>query len=275
MSLEESRKRKTPPRDEEEVLKNTPKEEPQTKIVVKESKCADSDSNLTVTDFQTTTENIEIVDHNLEKNKEKTNEHETTEKKSSFEVSLSVTNVSDVTMETGGKEPEEPVENSQPSILIKFRDTSVANQYKSSFIKFISSFVELEIKNQDKFTIEVEKDDYFNPEEWAVIDETIATETNTQSPSKKKKKKSKAKKELFIVDATPSQHSHQLDLRYTSKFTISTEKPSEENVDKPKQQTCFNCDQPHSLKDCREPKNYAKINEARQKFKQHQPLKSS
>ncbi|RZC40741.1 zinc finger CCHC domain-containing protein 8 -like protein [Asbolus verrucosus] len=195
----------------------------------------------------------------------------------------------------------EPVETSPCSISIKFHDKSVSEMYKSKFLKFLNSFIELQVKSQDELSVDVYRDETIKVDEWVVIDEIendakmdsntsvvidtntdIVVETNTSiiidtkdtsTPSKKRKKRSKVKKELFVLDATPSPNVPLSDLRYTTKFTINKEKAVEENVDQCPKQTCFNCNQPHSLKDCPQPKDYVKINAARQKFRQ-QPKSS-
>lgn len=152
---------------------------------------------------------------------------------------------------------------------ISFRDESIAKAYRPQFLKFIKSFIELNILSEDDLKISIAKDDTIIPTDWVVIDEVAET---PKSKSCKKHKKSKAKKDLFVLDTNPSINTKESQfMRYSSKFSVieHTEGGEEKNVPVTAQ-TCFNCNGSHSLKDCPEPKNFEKINAARQKFRNHQ-----
>jgi hypothetical protein len=158
----------------------------------------------------------------------------------------------------------EESKESDISISIKFHDDTTADLYKSKFLKFINSFTELQVKHEDSLTIDVYRDEH------AVVDENSVIQDDVKPGSAKKRKKhhSKVKKELFIVDATPSPTTVQTRPRYTTKFIINTDKEFQGNdTQQIKQPSCFNCEEFHSLRDCPYPKDYAKINMARQSFK--------
>ncbi|KAJ8952827.1 hypothetical protein NQ318_008148 [Aromia moschata] len=87
---------------------------------------------------------------------------------------------------------------------------------------------------------------------------------------KKKKKKNKKERDLFVLDNNPSvDENNGLCTKYCTKFQIDRSEKSTEDESEIKisAQTCFNCDNNHAIKDCPLPKNFAKINAARQRFK--------
>lgn len=166
-------------------------------------------------------------------------------------------------------------------ISISFGNKQLADSYKFKFITFLKSFVELEIVKETDLCITIQSDPLFNSSEWIVLDETLCSNQGSQestcvtlsgSPSKSRKKKAKKKKkeeDLFVLDTNPSQNEpSSLNTKYLSKFQIDIEEKDED--DTPKRvliQTCFNCNENHSLKDCPVPKVQARINAARNKFK--------
>ncbi|KAJ8984849.1 hypothetical protein NQ317_013050 [Molorchus minor] len=178
----------------------------------------------------------------------------------------------------------------QPCICINFSDQTVAEQYKSKFLKYIQSFVELQVENFDGLSINIQRDPTLNPNDWVVIDDTICLSevkelneenvvpglssdlSSDKSPGKKKRKrKNKKEKELFVVDTNPSSNENNISCtKYSTKFQIDKEESSPETAKlemKISTQICFNCDDNHAIRDCPLPKNYAKINAARQRFK--------
>lgn len=153
---------------------------------------------------------------------------------------------------------------------ISFSNEAIAMAYKPHFVRFIKSFVELTILNEDELKISVGKDNPLEPKDWLLVDEDSDIHI---SKSSKKRKKSKTKKDLFVLDTNPSLSTKEKQcLRYASKFSVieQVDNESEEKTVPVTAQTCFNCGGTHSLKDCPEPKNFDKINAARQKFRNHQ-----
>lgn len=159
--------------------------------------------------------------------------------------------------------------NDQYIMNISFKDENIAKLYKPKFVQFIKSFVELNILNEDDLKISIAKNGDIVSHSWVVVDEVSQITELSTPKSKKHRKKSKSKKDLFVLDTNPSiMTKENQSLRYTSKFSVIAEKSANEEVIVPvTAQTCFNCNGSHSLKDCPEPRNFEKINAARQKFK--------
>jgi zinc finger CCHC domain-containing protein 8 len=215
--------------------------------------------NLTVNECETQTkEQLTVLETELIKVETTITEHSL---ENSSPINLTVNECeTQTTTESVAEESKE----SDISISIKFHDDTTADLYKSKFLKFINSFTELQVKHEDSLTIDVYRDEH------AVVDENSVIQDDVKPGSAKKRKKhhSKVKKELFIVDATPSPTTVQTRPRYTTKFIINTDKEFQGNdTQQIKQPSCFNCEEFHSLRDCPYPKDYTKINMARQSFK--------
>lgn len=183
-------------------------------------------------------------------------------------------------------EDERDTTQSDPCICITFRNEEIAELYKYKFLQFLQQFVELEV-NSDGLTVKVQRDLTLDPKEWVVLDETMCLNETKElellrkpepplatspekTPKKKKKKKNKKEKELFILDTNPSQNENGVQFtKYSTKFQIDTNEKTAAEDDRIKVsvQTCFNCDSNHAIKDCPLPKDFAKINAARQRFK--------
>lgn len=142
-------------------------------------------------------------------------------------------------------------------MTIKFHSEATAEGYKSKFVKFLQSFIELTC-TQTNLSIDIARKE-------------TTDEIDLMSPSKKRKrKKSKSKsKDLFTVDTTPTVTRTENTLKYVSKYLVSTENELSEKDNRKCSPSpiCFNCDQNHALRDCPNPKNFAKINAARNKMK--------
>lgn len=151
-------------------------------------------------------------------------------------------------------------------ISVRFHDKSIAEKYSHRLVKFFKTFVEFRCF-EDDLSIDIVRNK----------DDDVDLLSDDKSPSKKRKrKKSKSKsKDLFVVDTTPTLSRVDNTLKYTSKYlmTVESELSSEkDNTKCPPVSVCFNCDQNHSLRDCTLPKNFIKINAARNKLKQQQQL---
>ncbi|CAH1118961.1 unnamed protein product [Phaedon cochleariae] len=165
-------------------------------------------------------------------------------------------------------------------IRISFSDETTSELYKFKFLKFLQTFVELEVESDDKLNISVKRDTLLNPTEWVVLDATMCLNEHEQNPvtpikmplkdktPKKKKKKDKKDKGLFVLDPNPSASETNTYSIYSSKFNIdlATENEEQDNI-RISTQTCFNCDGSHALKDCPAPKDFGRISAMRQKFK--------
>ncbi|XP_044266800.1 zinc finger CCHC domain-containing protein 8 homolog [Tribolium madens] len=145
-----------------------------------------------------------------------------------------------------------------PCISITFHNDVTAGLYKTTFLNFISTFPELQVRVENDLVFDVYRDESIASSE---------VHSGTDTTSKKRKKHSKVKKELFVVDVKPSPNANGTHLRYTTKFVINTEEAAEDNTKPTKTLSCFNCGEGHNLKDCPHPRDSAKINAAKQKIK--------
>ncbi|CAH0556094.1 unnamed protein product [Brassicogethes aeneus] len=160
------------------------------------------------------------------------------------------------------------------TISITFSNKNISDLYKDKFIQFIKNFVEFDVQSDD-LSIQISKDQFLNPSEWVVLDESLCKENKDISvvdlvtPVKKHKKKNKSKKnlDLFILDTTPSEEDSAVQMKYNSKFLIDAN-GGEKEEEKLSNVTCFNCGGGHSLRDCNIPKDFAKINAAKKKYMQ-------
>lgn len=176
--------------------------------------------------------------------------------------------------------------SSDSKIHITFGNKQLSDSYKLELIKFFQSYVELEIINETELSITIERDVLLNPCEWVILDEHNCTKhdfeetsfiSNLDTPSKSKKKKAKKKKkDTFILDTHPSECDPNIHAtQYLSKFQIDKEEQKVEDVSAKitSVQMCFNCNGSHNLKDCPDPKDYAKISAERNKFKTQKQTK--
>lgn len=168
-------------------------------------------------------------------------------------------------------------------IHISFGSKQLSDVYKFQFIKFLESFVELELIKVTDLSLTIQRDPNLNPSEWIVLSESFGSGYDSErllspiltpdTPTKSKKKKAKKKKkeeEIFILDTKPSQQESNAHIaKYQSKFQIEVGVKEDENKI-PKigsVQECFNCSENHSLKDCPAPRDHTRINASRNKFK--------
>lgn len=177
-----------------------------------------------------------------------------------------------------GEVPEE-TENAENNwdIKLEFNNCQIAEMYKEKFMKFIQSFVELEIApSSSDLELKIKRDELLRSTEWHVVEELTdlselkeATDDLTDSsPSKKhRKKKNKKEKPLFVLDTSPMEEDNnkETNMKYSAKFSISTSQ--EEDGAQRISNGCFNCGKNHALKDCPEPKDFTRINNARNKMK--------
>lgn len=196
---------------------------------------------------------------------------------------LSHKNAEDAEVCDGTSNKDCPIpDSSNSTIQISFNNKEMADLYKFKFIKFIESFVELEVVSETDLSITFQRDDLLDSSEWVILDETQCLEDieidlpkphiDNLSPKTRKKKAKKKKKDddIFVLDTNPSENEHNLNtLRYSSKFEIDFEKKVENDTAQRmvSNQTCFNCDGNHSLRDCQVPRNAYRINAAKNKFK--------
>lgn len=167
-------------------------------------------------------------------------------------------------------------DDAKPIITLSFASREAFESYGHEFTAFCKKYSEFQV-NQDinKFSINIfeNHDVHVNnySAKWNTIDKFDANVNfdinNQQIPSKKKQ--TKAKKELFTLDATPSISTSGSGCQYTSKFAVINNEPKTEDGNSVKKQNlsaCFNCDGAHALRDCPHPKDYHKINQARNCF---------
>lgn len=164
--------------------------------------------------------------------------------------------------------------NTSSIISISFKDVAIAKEYKPHFIKFLRTHPELNIvetDDDDCLTLKILRNADLPTDEWIVMDEALG---ETPKPRSRKRNHSERKKEndMFMLDTNPSITTKEnASLKYASKFSVGVNKEEEGTTEvKTAGGTCFNCDGNHSLKDCTEPRNYAKINMARNSYKSGQ-----
>ncbi|KAG5894153.1 hypothetical protein JTB14_001849 [Gonioctena quinquepunctata] len=167
---------------------------------------------------------------------------------------------------------------------ITFSNKNMSDLYKFKFLRFVESFVELEVVSEDELSISLKRDPLFNSSEWIIVDEIMVSKNSKEeieeeklcSPlpvtpekaKKKKKKKAKKEKDLFMLDTNPqNENEYNACAKYSSKFQIENNSDIEEEEVRVSSQVCFNCDGSHALKDCQLPKDFNKINQRRQRFK--------
>lgn len=163
-------------------------------------------------------------------------------------------------------------------ITISFKDAEVAKEYKPFFVRFLRAHVKLNVveTGEDSLSLKITRNRDASANQWLVLDETFDEVAKYERSRSKKRKRfdKKKEKDLFTLDTNPSITTKNVSTRYMSKFAVI-----EREEDKTERQeavkvfattTCFNCDGNHALKDCSEPKNYAKINAARNSFKNSQ-----
>lgn len=168
--------------------------------------------------------------------------------------------------------------NASSIITISFKDIAIAKEYKPHFLMFLNAHPELNVveTDEDSLTLQILRDADLSTNEWIVMDETCG-ESLKPRPRKRKRSERKKEKEIFMLDTNPSITTKEnAALKYMSKFCVTVNE-GKEKLDEVKTvgTTCFNCDGNHSLKDCKEPKNFAKINTARTNFKSTSQVKSA
>ncbi|KAJ8918642.1 hypothetical protein NQ315_013148 [Exocentrus adspersus] len=164
-------------------------------------------------------------------------------------------------------------------IHITFSDEKMADLYKVKILNFLQQFVELDVEESEGLSMKIKSNTLLDSQEWVVVDETMCIEevselatVSEKPPSKKKKrKKNKKEKDLFVLDTNPSENEKSVLTKYSTKFQIDIQEKEktkdQDEVKKISAQSCFNCSSNHAIKDCPLPKDYTKINAARQKFK--------
>lgn len=154
---------------------------------------------------------------------------------------------------------------------IKFRDKHFADSNKDNIIKAIMNVLSCNIREEvDETCLKIKFWEGKSASDMEITDDSdeglcLNDTTGVEN--------------LFVVDTTPSTNKNlngQPKFYSRTKYTIEDEKIvcTEQNNARPNcnQSVCFNCDGPHALKDCQEPKNFRRINQARNK---HREMKSA
>uniref|UniRef100_A0A1Y1N711 PSP proline-rich domain-containing protein n=1 Tax=Photinus pyralis TaxID=7054 RepID=A0A1Y1N711_PHOPY len=158
-------------------------------------------------------------------------------------------------------------------ITIRFDSLNSFNTYQEAICKLFKECIDLELdERKDDLLIRIYKDGTINRNEWVVLDELEVTLPLDKRKKRRKRKisveESESLNDTFVLDTTPSLSTNKNNLRYESKFDIASAiNKGADEVPKAGSGTCFNCDGSHNLRDCPHPKDYAKIQLARQKFK--------
>lgn len=148
--------------------------------------------------------------------------------------------------------------------------------YKEKLTKLLETLPEICVSvEENNSLICITKDNDILSDDWVMVDKEEIKLQKGNCKKKKKSKKPDKTEELFVLDTTPSITTKR-DLFYESKFSVLNKPNENENNSKSANLTaCFNCNESHNLRDCPQPKNYMKINAARQKFKSQQTTKTS
>ncbi|KAF2880311.1 hypothetical protein ILUMI_25869 [Ignelater luminosus] len=158
---------------------------------------------------------------------------------------------------------------------ISFSSSANFELYKEKLMKLLEPLPELCASvEENNSLICFTKDIDIISDDWVIVDKEEVKLLRSNNKKKKKSKKPEKDEELFVLDTTPSITTKR-DLFYESKFSVLSKPNENENNSKSANLTaCFNCNESHNLRDCPQPKNYMKINAARQKFKSQQTTKS-
>lgn len=158
---------------------------------------------------------------------------------------------------------------------IKFRDRNFADSSKDKIIKAIMGVLDCNIREHvDEVGLEVKFWEGKSASDMEITDDSDEGLCVNDAAGIDN---------LFVVDTTPSSNRNlngQPKFYSRTKYTIEDEKTNiAEQAVKTKsncnQSICFNCDGPHALKDCKEPKNYRKISMARNKHKEMKSAKNT
>jgi zinc finger CCHC domain-containing protein 8 len=136
----------------------------------------------------------------------------------------------------------------KPLIYVSFNEKSTFDSHRESFVRFLES----KLKTFKNRNCEVKEDSEIYTIE--IVDKSIN------------------KTSMFMVDKTPTSKKTSVDIPNYAASSDVLDHNSKESCEKKKMRnqrpanTCFNCDGPHSLRDCPKPKNMSKINKARGSF---------
>lgn len=151
----------------------------------------------------------------------------------------------------------------QEDITIVFRDAEIAAHYKQYFYLFAKSYSEFHVcENADGLSLGISVDRAtMDDGELIVIDDA-----DNERHDKKKRKRKKKKDDMFMVDTNPFVKNKECEsTKYCSKFSfVEGNEEGCEEEGKP-EMACFNCGGGHSIRDCKEPKDFARIRAAKMK----------
>lgn len=94
-------------------------------------------------------------------------------------------------------------------------------------------------------------------------DNLVVAPVDTKCKKKRKRCEKKSKDSLFMVDTTPSLSQEKTQFRYSCKFSLDNSEKSGDFHRKESISSCFNCSEPHNLRDCPHPKDFIRINKAK------------
>lgn len=175
---------------------------------------------------------------------------------------------------TSNSKDEKNSANDKFLFSLKFRDKNFADMYRKNIVSAIMDCLDLKVHEEiDEIGLKVK----FWESNKSASDMDLTSESEPEDME--------MPASLFIVDTTPSSSKNTVNSQpkfYSrTKYTIEDEQKSEgaskeaSNKKMFTQSTCFNCDGPHPLKDCKEPKNYKKINAARNRHKEMKSAKNT
>lgn len=148
----------------------------------------------------------------------------------------------------------------QPFVSLTFHDTEFAHMYKSSIINFIKELVDFDLEDELECNAKETK---------VVLWEIELNDELVDGPE--------SKNDLFVVDTTPSRHCENLPKYSANRAVIDDVKKTEvveNSANYRNQSNCFNCDGNHSMRDCKEVKDYRRISLARNKYMSSSQVKS-
>ncbi|XP_055603498.1 zinc finger CCHC domain-containing protein 8 homolog [Uranotaenia lowii] len=182
----------------------------------------------------------------------------------------------------------EKMDDSLPLLSLRFRDQQLMFLFKGSLSEYLKTTFQLKLGGQ-------EVDVHHSPEmaTISVMKKGIPPPISPPDPVECSTPKQKAPEpetpqkddgqqqsttadtsDMFVVDSTPAKTAKGGPIIPSYKKALSkvldnspTAVPKDGASKRPKpRQVCWNCDGDHSIRDCKEPKNYAKISKMKQEF---------
>lgn len=204
-------------------------------------------------------------------------------------------NVSSSSVETKEQQAMPPVDEKMTSdnvlLSMKFRNQELFQLFKGSLSEYLKTTFQLKmggeevdiVQQAEQFSIQVLSKTYCqesDPAKTASAECITPVQSKAALPVAEKQDTPKANTEgdtagMFVIDSTPAKTakggpiipSYKKALQKVLDNSPSAAASGDSATKKPKpKQNCWNCDGDHGLKDCKEPRNFAKIDKMKQAF---------